>query len=122
MSLRTATLALLLMAGLTSAHAEPLPPAVKAEIHALLGQLEASGCQFNRNGTWYTSQEARSHLERKLDYVEKKAKAPTTEAFIELAASTSSMSGKPYLVQCQGTAAVPSAQWLGSKLAALRKR
>lgn len=104
-----------------STQAEPLPPAARAEVTALLARLEGSGCSFNRNATWHNSRDARRHLERKLEYVEKNAKATSAEAFIALAATSSSSSGKPYQVQCPGEQAVPSAAWLGSQLAALRK-
>jgi hypothetical protein len=98
------------------------PPAgvVKAEIEALLSKLQASGCQFNRNGTWYTGSEAKDHLARKLEHLESKASVSSTEQFIDLAASRSSSSGQAYLVQCAGGVPVESKQWLGSQLASIR--
>ena len=35
-----------------------------------MSRLEASGCEFNRNGSWYTPTEAKSHLLRELKYLE----------------------------------------------------
>lgn len=105
----------------STGYAEPLAPAVKAEVRTLLTRLESSGCKFNRNGTWYSGREARGHLQRKLEQVEEQAKVPTTEAFIEMAASKSSMTGKPYLVQCPGEKSVASAWWLATQLTAVRK-
>jgi len=61
----------------------------------LLRRLEASGCEFNRNGNWYPAAEAESHLLRKLNYLQDRDMVQTTEQFIELAASSSSMSGQP---------------------------
>jgi hypothetical protein len=84
----------------TAAGAAPAAAPVRAEIDALLGKLQASGCQFNRNGSWYSGTEARSHLLRKLEYFEDKGNVQNTEQFIELAASKSSSSGKPYQVKC----------------------
>jgi hypothetical protein len=44
----------------------------------------------------------------------------TTEQFIEMVASASSMSAQPYLVRCGNSAAVQSGQWLRSELKDLR--
>jgi hypothetical protein len=86
------------------------------EIEHLIAHLGSSGCQFNRNGSWHTSERAVSHLRRKYEYLIKKNLVPSAEAFIERAAAQSSASGKPYLVKCGKTAAVPSAQWLSREL------
>ena len=103
-----------------STAAAQLPAAAGAEIDALLSRLEASGCEFNRNGAWHSSAEARAHLLRKLKYLEDRGAVHSAEQFIELAASASSMSGQPYLVRCAGDAPVPSGQWLRSQLRSLR--
>jgi hypothetical protein len=103
-----------------SAFAGPTPAPVRAEIDGLLFRLQVSGCQFQRNGSWYSGAEAKQHLLRKLEAVEARATLQSTEQFIALAASKSSFSGKPYLVRCNGTAAVESGEWLGSQLAGLR--
>ncbi|HEX8604206.1 MAG TPA: DUF5329 family protein [Pseudoduganella sp.] len=102
------------------AAAAPAPAPVRAEIDALLSRLQASGCQFNRNGTWHSAAEARTHLLRKLDYLEGKGKVQSAEQFIALGASGSSSSGKAYQVKCGSGAAVDSAAWLGGELAAIR--
>lgn len=101
-------------------NAEPLAPAVRAEIDALLGKLAASGCQFNRNGSWHSAVEARSHLLNKLGYLERKDRVRTAEQFIERGATGSSVSGKPYLVKCGKADAIPSQLWLAAELKALR--
>ena len=100
----------------------PLPPSAREEVMTLLSRLEGSTCQFNRNGTWYSSAEAKAHLVRKLEHVEKRASPATTEEFIDLAATTSSSSGKPYLVKCGATEAVSSAFWLRRELQQLRRQ
>lgn len=102
------------------AAAAPLPAPARAEVDALLARLQASGCEFNRNGSWYAGAEARAHLLKKLDYLEGKDMVSTAEQFIDRGASSSSMSGKPYLVRCAGKAPVESAQWLRAELQALR--
>lgn len=104
----------------TGAWADPLPPAAKAEVTALLGKLTASSCEFNRNGDWFSAAEAKAHLERKLSYLEDKKLVKTAEQFIDLGASKSSMSGKPYLVRCGGAAPVESKTWLTRELATVR--
>ena len=86
----------------------------------LLTKLQASGCQFNRNGSWYTGSEAKAHLLRKLEYVEGKGTVQSTEHFIELAASKSSFSGRSYQVRCGGQAPVASQVWLIQQLAVVR--
>lgn len=114
--------ALALSLALGAANAAPLPPAARAEVDALLTRLQASGCQFNRNGSWHTGAEARTHLLRKLDYLEKKEMVGSAEQFIELAAATSSSSGKPYLVKCGTAASMESKAWLSTELKAIRAR
>jgi len=69
---------------------EPSPVA-RGEIDHLLGYLERSGCEFNRNGAWY-------------------------DAAIGRTESESSVSGKAYQVRCAGAASVPSGVWLESEL------
>lgn len=113
--------ALLLLAFTTTlSTAAPLPPPARAEVDALLTRLQSSGCEFNRNGSWYAGADAKAHLLKKLDYLEGKDLVKTAEQFIERGASASSMSGKPYLVRCAGKAPVESAKWLTAELQALR--
>ena len=100
--------------------AAPLAGGVRVEVDTLLNRLQASGCQFNRNGTWYTGSEAKDHLSRKLEYIEGKASIGSTEQFIDLAASRSSSSGKAYLVKCGSNAPIESKLWLSNQLATIR--
>lgn len=110
----------LLVAG-TACSAAELSAASRSEIDALLDRLGTSGCQFNRNGTWYGSAKAKSHLARKLDYLIDKKLVENPEQFIALAGTKSSRSGEAYLVKCGNEAAVPSATWLTAALLELRK-
>ena len=100
--------------------AEP-PPATKLEIEHLFSYLQSSGCQFYRNGTWYDSREAVSHLNRKYLYLLDKGLVLSSEAFIERAASVSSMSGQAYRVRCGSNPAMNSADWFGAELERYRK-
>ena len=100
--------------------AEPMPAAAKAEVTAAFARLEASGCKFNRNGKWYTGTQAREHLQKKLDYAEKKTSLKTAEEFIAVAASKSSTTGEPYQVKCADKPPVLSSVWLQRQVQAGR--
>ena len=104
------------------AFAADLPATSRAEIDALLNRLGTSGCQFNRNGSWYSSTDAKAHLAKKLNYLVEKRKLDGTEQFIKLAASSSSMSGKPYQVRCGDSQPVASQTWLTTELQTLRAK
>ena len=92
----------------------------RAEIGGLMQALEDSGCRFQRNGSWHDAAEARSHLQRKYDYLLKRGLADSAEQFIERAASLSSISGKPYRVACPGRAEQDAAPWFRQQLLRLR--
>ena len=68
------------------------------------------------SGYGHKGAKAREHLKEKFDYLERRRLITNAESFIERAASTSSMSGKPYLVRCAGGAAAPSGTWLTKEL------
>lgn len=112
---------LLLLAVSHPCFAIEMHPPAKQEISHLFSYLENSGCRFNRNGTWYQPKEAVAHLGKKYQYLVEKNLAPSAEAFIERAATESSLSGKPYLVQCEGATPVESAPWFKLELAKYRK-
>jgi hypothetical protein len=118
MKLLLASLLATLCMGATAA---PTPAPVRADIDTLLGKIVSSGCQFERNGSWHDAADARAHLLRKLAYIEKRRETlANAEQFIEVAASKSSFSGKPYRVKCGAAAPVPSSDWLNRELKALR--
>jgi hypothetical protein len=104
-----------------AATATPLSPVARSEIDGLMSRLEVTGCEFNRNGKWYTGADAKSHLLRKLQYLEERNAVQSAEDFIELAATSSSVSGQPYLVKCEDGAAVSSRTWLRTQLQGVRK-
>jgi Family of unknown function (DUF5329) len=119
---RRRLIGLTLMPGLlwaTLARAVP-PGSVRAEVDALLAGIEASGCAFHRNGTWYDSKAAVAHLRDKYVYLMARDSIATTEDFIEKAATKSSLSGQPYEVKCGDGVAVTSNRWLRDRLAQLR--
>lgn len=108
---------LLLLLGHATANANSQ---AQRETAALLDFVERSGCQFVRNGSEYSAAQARDHLEKKLAYLERKKLLNSTENFIELAASKSSMSGKPYEIRCP-TGAQPAGEWLKAELRRMRQ-
>lgn len=110
-----ALLALLLSLNPVAVAATPGAEA-RAEIAHLLAYLEGSRCAFYRNGDWHAAAEARSHLERKRDYLEKRSMVGTAEQFIERAATSSSFTGEAYKVRCGAGPAVPSGTWLRAEL------
>ena len=111
--------ALALAIPLAALPAEP-DPVAKKEIEHLITHLASSGCEFGRNGSWYSAAKAVGHLRRKYDYLLERDLVPTAEAFIERGASESSSSGKPYLVKCPGHSEIQSGDWFRSALATFR--
>lgn len=91
------------------------------EILHLFDYLEKSNCEFNRNGSWYSPQEAAKHLERKYDWLVKKGLIDSAEQFIERAASRSSLNGKSYLVRCGDSKPIKSSAWFTEELKKLRE-
>jgi hypothetical protein len=96
------------------------PERTQAEINHLFNYLKSSGCKVSRNGKWYAAEPATQHLQMKYDYLIKKNLLTSTESFIELGATSSSTSGKPYLVQCAASEPVASAHWFKAELAKFR--
>jgi len=95
--------------------------ATRIEITHLLAHLEHSGCEFERNGSWHGGKKAAAHLQKKYAYLLNKELVPTADAFIDRAASKSSVSGKPYRVRCADQRIVESRSWFTSELASWRK-
>ena len=91
------------------------------EILHLFEYLKQSNCDFNRNGSWYGSNAAAKHLEKKYRYLKKKGLISTAEQFIERAASRSSMSGQSYLVRCGNSKPVTTSDWFIGELERFRK-
>jgi len=90
----------------------------EGEIEHLLQFIGSANCTFVRNGDSHPSSEAKSHINRKYNYV--KSKIDTAEDFIKYTATKSSMSGEYYKVICNGNEKT-SKQWLLDELAAYRK-
>jgi hypothetical protein len=103
-------------------HARAQNDQASIEIEKLLLYIKGSGCEFNRNGDWYSSMEAAEHINKKYQYALKKGLIGSAEDFISYAATESSLSGKPYLVKCSDTETLTSAEWLINALKQIRER
>ena len=90
------------------------------EVQALLTFVGNSHCTFIRNGSSYSAQDAKAHLQGKLDYLTHRGMVDSAEQFIARAGSVSSIIGKPYRVNCDGVEQT-SADWLNAELTHLRK-
>lgn len=111
---------LLGLTAMASARAQTPPASVQVEIDYLLGRISTSGCEFNRNSTWYDGQRAVAHIRYKYAELTANSLVTTTDDFIEMAASRSSMTGNVYLIRCSDSILVTSGQWLRDQLAAYR--
>ena len=96
------------------------PAVAQTEVDYLLATIAQSGCQFNRNGTWYDSAQATAHLQNKYSYLVMRDAIRTAEDFIEMTASRSSMTGSRYWISCSGATPIECGQWLKERLAAYR--
>lgn len=92
---------------------------MREEIDHLLNFIAGSPCAFVRNGVAYDGAQAVDHIKDKYEYY--REDISSAEDFIALAASKSAMSGKPYLVTCDGTTE-PAADWITRELNAFRQR
>lgn len=93
---------------------------IKKEITHLLDYIQHSKCLFFRNNKQHSDFEARKHTQRKFYY--HRNKISSTEQFIELAATKSSITGALYLVSCNNNfPAQPVSGWLKKELNDYRK-
>jgi hypothetical protein len=115
--MRVVVFALAVIVSSHGPNANAAPPAIAVnEITYLLGFIERSGCKFYRNGSWYDSHRAQSHLRDKYNYLAARDRIKSADDFIEQAATRSSMSGAEYQIQCGASAALPSNLWLRTAL------
>ncbi len=113
---RTTLSLIFLLSGYFSAAQAAEPPVTKQEIIHLFTVLEGSSCQFNRNGSWHDAKEASAHLSTKYKYLQNLNLVPSTEKFIERAATESSLSNKAYQMKCADNVVQPSAPWFTAAL------
>ncbi len=104
---------------LISSNAFAAPLTEQQKIDTLLKAFDTPGITFVRNGAEHDGAWAKKHLTDKLKSA--KTKVTTADAFITDIASTSSHSGKPYLVKTKDGKTVESAVWLRAKLEEINK-
>ncbi len=92
--------------------------AAEAEIEHLMAAIGGSQCVFVRNGKRHSARDAEEHIRMK--YRRAKRYAKTSELFIERLASKSSISKKPYWMECPGNEPVESGAWLEAELERFR--
>ena len=88
------------------------------EIDHLITYVGNSNCTFIRNGDSHKAAEAVEHMQKKYDYFRKKV--TSAEQFIELSASKSLLTGKPYWIECPDSDKQYSRTWLLNELARYR--
>ena len=86
---------------------------MNAEIDYILDTVAASDCVFIRNGKEHDAEDARDHLSLKRR--RGKRYFDNADEFIENLASSSSWSGKPYKIRCDGEE-VLAADWFNKVL------
>jgi hypothetical protein len=95
-----------------------VPVSQRAEVEHLFEYVRTSKCQIERNGQLYAAAAAEEHMQKKYEHF--RDEIDSTEKFIDLAASRSEVSKKPYLVRCDGKMAMPTRGWLLAELARFR--
>jgi len=100
--------------------AADVSPATQLEIEHLLNFIRNSSCLIDRNGKTYAAVKAVSHIEKKYAYFEDEI--ATSEDFIELSATKSTMSGKFYMVRCGDEEQIKTREWLMRELKGLRQQ
>jgi uncharacterized protein DUF5329 len=90
------------------------------EIDHLISFVERTECLYERNGTNHDGEDAADHIKKKYNYFKKKI--DSTEKFIELSATKSTLSGKYYMIHCKDRASVKSQEWLLRELERYRNK
>ena len=109
---------ILFFLGLPGLRAQGLPAAEKAKIESLLAHVGGlQDAKFVRNGKDYDAKTAVKFLRGKWDANEKKIHSAS--AFIKVAATRSSTTGKPYMIRLKGQTPVPCGEYLAARLKAL---
>jgi hypothetical protein len=90
------------------------------EIKVLLQAVADSGCEFTRNDSQHSAQDASEHLTFK--YRRGRKYVSNAESFIERLATKSSWSGEIYMMQCSGLEPQPAGIWLVDKLTEIRAK
>lgn len=88
------------------------------EVQHLLEFVKNSACSMTRNGANHSAPEAAQHIQSKYHYF--KEDIQTTEGFIQLTASRSTLTGQNYQVHCNDQPPLASRDWLMEELYSYR--
>lgn len=113
------TLAMFLLLAASPGWGEP-NDRVDQTIQHLISHVSGSGLTFIRNAREYTPAEAAEHMNKKYRHFRDDIETP--EDFIELCASKSLLSGKPYLVVAGKGEQLRTSDWMRTELAAYQER
>jgi len=89
-------------------------PNKRKEVQHLLDFVKNSDCVMNRNGSRHKTVDAVNHIQRKYNHFRREIHS--TEDFIRLSATKSTMSGKYYTVKCPGYKQQQTRTWLLKEL------
>ena len=84
------------------------------EIDHLLLYVQNTKCIYIRNGDSHSGKDAKKHIQRKYNYFYDDIES--SEDFIRLSATKSTMSGNKYYIACPNKAKVESSKWLLEEL------
>jgi hypothetical protein len=90
---------------------------IEREVRLLIDAIGTSHCDFNRNGRQHTAEEAAAHLE--LKYARAGEHIDSADEFITQLASSSSFTGRLYLMSCEG-GTLPAEDWMIDALEQIR--
>ena len=96
-----------------------VPPGQAVEVEHLIKFVRNTDCQLERNSEFYSGEEVTAHILKKYDYFREEINS--TEKFIELSASKSVISGKPYIAHCNNSEPVNGRAWLLKELQRYRE-
>jgi len=96
------------------------PTRLEETVEHLIAYVARSDLTFVRNSQKHTGKEASEHMRKK--YAHFKGKIRTPEDFIDLCASQSLLTRKPYLVVNEKGEAVSTKEWLTAELAVYRNK
>ena len=96
------------------------PADLDTTVQHLITYVKESDVTFERNSGRYTASEAAEHINNK--YRHFKDDIDTPEKFIELCATGSLVTGKPYFIITRQGEQLPSSEWLNTELSVYRLR
>jgi len=113
---------LAMLAAFTSESHASESTVAQSEVNHLLDFVDQSGCDFYRNGSWYNSKRASTHLRFKYQALAAANRTVTAEEFIAKAATASSLTGQAYAVRCPAELIEPCDAWLSTELTRYRTK